>query len=170
MDTLSPDKDYTLIMESTYKIDETEYTKNFIHKTFRTPILGLTLNKDVFTSNSLSFNINFDYDSQVKSFDISLIDPNGEEVSQKRSVQNEAGKQKKVEFEGLTPDKEYIIKLSNVALSNAATQEYKTYEYTYKTLKKLHRFEDGELSTNITVNKNVNTSITISLFGAFIKE
>ena len=47
IDTLSPDKDYTLVMESTYKIDEIEYTKNFIYKTFRTPILGVTLSKDV---------------------------------------------------------------------------------------------------------------------------
>jgi len=157
--TLQPNKEYTFVVSSAYKIGDTEYSKNFIHKIFRTPILGLAINKDIFTDTSLAFNIDFEADSDIKSLNLSLLDPLGEEnVRNKNNITNIAGNQRKVEFTDLTPDKEYILKISNMDFETAPLQEYKSYEYTYKTLKRKYKFKTGETITKLDVQKNERES------------
>jgi len=172
--TLDPDKEYTLVVKSTFKVEDTEYTKNFIYKIFRTPIFGMTLSKDVFTYESLAFNINFNSDSKIEKVDIMLEDPLGNEITQTRTIENKSGKQQKAQFTGLTEDKEYIVKIANIKLQKAPMQSYKTYDYKYKTLKKIYEFENGETSTELTVQKNERDSnfilsIPISLENAGIE-
>ena len=72
--TLEPDQEYTLAVESTYKIDELTYTKNFIYKIFRTTPVGISVEKDVFTSTSLGLAVKINKDTKVKSAEIVLKD------------------------------------------------------------------------------------------------
>ena len=75
--TLSPETDYTLVIESAYDVDGITYTKNFVYKIFRTKSVGIRYEKDVFTNNSLKFKVSVDPDSKVKGAEMSLISPNG---------------------------------------------------------------------------------------------
>lgn len=75
--TLSPETDYTLVIESAYDVDGITYTKNFVYKIFRTKSVGIRYEKDVFTNNSLKFRVSVDPDSKVKSAEMSLISPTG---------------------------------------------------------------------------------------------
>ncbi|MBS5855045.1 MAG: hypothetical protein KIC56_07565 [Clostridium sp.] len=71
--TLSPETDYTLVIESAYDVDGITYTKNFVYKIFRTKSVGIRYEKDVFTNNSLKFRVSVDPDSKVKSAEMSLM-------------------------------------------------------------------------------------------------
>lgn len=132
--TLTPDTDYTLVIESAYDVDGITYTKNFIYKIFRTKSVGITFEKDVFTNSSLKFKITVEKDSKVKSAQLSLVSANGS-IDQTYEVGNGTTSGETAEFIGLQSNTEYTIKLTNVLydgqiISNGFEQEKK-----YTTLK-----------------------------------
>lgn len=111
--TLSPETDYTLVIESAYDVDGITYTKNFVYKIFRTKSVGIRYEKDVFTNNSLKFKVSVDPDSKVKGAEMSLISPNGT-VEQTVEVGNGTQAGETAEFISLSSNTDYTIKLSNV--------------------------------------------------------
>lgn len=132
--TLTPNTDYTLVVESAYDVDGITYTKNFVYKIFRTKSVGITFEKDVFTNSSLKFKISVDADSKVKSAQLSLVSSSGT-VDQTYEVGNGTAAGETAEFIGLESNTEYTIKLTNVLydgqiISNGFEQEMK-----FKTLK-----------------------------------
>lgn len=111
--TLTPNTDYTLVVESAYDVDGITYTKNFVYKIFRTKSVGITFEKDVFTNSSLKFKVSVDSDSKVKSAQLSLVSSSGT-VDQTYEVGNGTLAGQTAEFIGLQSNTEYTIKLTNV--------------------------------------------------------
>lgn len=145
--TLTPDTDYTLVVESAYDVDGITYTKNFIYKIFRTQSVGITFEKDVFTNSSLKFKITVNSDSKVRSAQLSLVTANGV-VEQTYEVGNGTISGETAEFIGLQSNTEYTIRLTNVLydgqiISNGFEQEVK-----YTTLKDKPEISGPEYEMN----------------------
>lgn len=132
--TLTPNTDYTLVVESAYDVDGITYTKNFVYKIFRTKSVGITFEKDVFTNNSLKFKITVDSDSKVKSAQLSLVSSNGT-VEQTHEVGNGTTAGETAEFIGLESDTDYTIKLTNVLYDGQIISNGFEQEVIFKTLK-----------------------------------
>lgn len=112
--TLLPDTSYTIMASATYTVSENTYTKNFLYKTFVTSSIGVAINKDAFTHNSLSFNISFS-DELIKSVDILLLDSNGNEIANRSTTIKNNGSEEEVTFDGLTKNTDYIVRLSRIS-------------------------------------------------------
>lgn len=133
--TLSPDTEYTLSIESTYQVEDIQYTKNFIYKIFRTEFVGVDFEKDYFTNNKMAFKINFERDSKVVGADMVLMDTYGE-VIETKSVQNmEADAQNTVEFLDLDSNTSYVVKLTNVLYDGQVITNGFEISKQFKTLK-----------------------------------
>lgn len=134
--TLSPDTEYTLVLKSKYKVEDMEYSKNFIYKIFRTEATGISFEKDCFTNTSLKFKVYIEKDSKVKTADMVLVDENGE-VIQTYSIDNMAGLEegREIEFLGLEPDKTYTAKVINVFYDGQIIADGFEMSNQYKTLK-----------------------------------
>lgn len=132
--TLTPDTDYTLVVESAYDVDGITYTKNFVYKIFRTKSVGITFEKDVFTNSSLKFKITVDTDSKVKSAQLSLVSSNGT-VEQTYEVGNGTLAGETAEFIGLQSNTEYTIRLTNVLYDGQIISNGFEQEKTFTTLK-----------------------------------
>lgn len=132
--TLSPETDYTLVIESAYDVDGITYTKNFVYKIFRTKSVGIRYEKDVFTNNSLKFRVSVDPDSKVKSAEMSLISPTGT-VEQTVEVGNGTQAGETAEFIGLNSNTDYKIRIANVLYNGQIISNGFEQEKTFKTLK-----------------------------------
>lgn len=129
--TLSPNTDYTLSLEATYQIDSIKYTKNFIYKIFRTEFIGVDFEKDYFTNNKMSFNINFEKDSKIQEADIVLLNDQGEIIETK----NITPQTETIEYDYLNSNSEYTVKLTNVLYDNQIITNGFEISKKYKTLK-----------------------------------
>lgn len=132
--TLTPNTDYTLVVESAYDVDGITYTKNFVYKIFRTKSVGITFEKDVFTNSSLKFKISVDADSKVKSAQLSLVSTSGT-VDQTYEVGNGTIAGETAEFIGLESNTEYTIKLTNVLYDGQIISNGFEQAVNFKTLK-----------------------------------
>lgn len=155
--TLTPNTDYTLVVESAYDVDGITYTKNFVYKIFRTKSVGITFEKDVFTNSSLKFKVSVDADSKVKSAQLSLVSSSGT-VDQTYEVGNGTVAGTTAEFIGLESNTEYTIRLTNVLydgqiISNGFEQEMK-----FKTLK-----DKPEISEPSYEMDKRNSTFTLSI-------
>ena len=136
--TLEPDHEYTLVAEATYRIDEMEYTKNFIYKIFRTTPIGISLEKDIFTSTSLGIAVNIDRDTKVKSAEIVLQDTNGNRLQSQTITNNTVSSsdiKETVEFTNLTPNTQYIVSITNVLYDGQVITNGFESSTTFTTLK-----------------------------------
>ena len=141
--TLEPNTEYTLTMEASYAIDNVNYKKNFIYKVFRTSALGVILEKDLFTDESLAFYIKFEKDSPVTKLDVELLE-NGQV---RQEIANYGGSTERIEFAELTPDTQYTIRVKNIFVDNVSNDD--TYDYTYRTLKSIPKLANGKTHCNI---------------------
>ena len=137
--TLKPNTDYTLVVESTYAVDGITYTKNFVYKIFRTLSIGISVEKDVFTSESLGFALTVDKDTKVKSVDVVLSNSAGETI-QTKTVNIEVSETEEiirelVDFSGLSSNTEYTVSLTNVLYEGQILTNGYIESLTYKTLK-----------------------------------
>lgn len=113
IETLLPDTSYTLVASATYIVSEKSYTKNFIYKTFITSNTGIKLEKESYTDNLLSFNVNFT-DELVESAQVSLLDSNGNEIINRKQTVKNTGSEEVVVFDGLPANTDYIVRISNI--------------------------------------------------------
>lgn len=136
--TLEPDQEYTLVAEATYRIDDMEYTRNFIYKIFRTTPIGMSLEKDVFTPTSLGVAVSIDRDTKVRSAEIVLQDTSGNRL-QTQTILNgstsTSDKKEIVEFAGLTPNTQYIVSITNVLYDGQVITNGFESSVTFTTLK-----------------------------------
>lgn len=130
--SLSPDTEYTLIVQDTYRVDEAEYTKNFVYKVFRTKSAGISFEKDYFTNNILAFNIEIEKNSKVKSAEMILMNEKGE-VEQTKKIDSELVNN--VEFVGLNSNTTYTVGIINVLYDGQVITNGFQMNQTYKTLK-----------------------------------
>ncbi len=113
IETLMPDTSYTIVASATYIVNEKSYTKNFLYKTFMTSSIGVKIEKESYTDNSLSFSINFS-DKLVESTQITLLDADGNEIINRKQTIKNSGGEEIATFDGLTPDTDYIVRISQI--------------------------------------------------------
>lgn len=113
IETLNPNTSYTLIASATYVVNEKSYTKNFIYKTFVTSDIGIKLEKESFTDNLLSFNVNFT-DELAESAEITLLDSDGNEILNRKQTIKNTKTEETITFDGLPANTDYIVKISSI--------------------------------------------------------
>lgn len=136
--TLVPNTEYTLVVESTYAIDDITYTKNFIYKIFKTSVIGIDVEKDLFTDTSLGLALTVNKDTQVKSVDVVLSDMAGATLQTQtvNIVADASGDSKNlVEFNGLTSNTQYVVSLTNALYDGQILTNGYIESKTYTTLK-----------------------------------
>lgn len=137
VETLLPNTQYTLIVSATYIVNEVPYTKNFIYKTFVTSKIGIDIERNGFTDDSLNFSVSFD-DELIKGAKITILDANGNELpNREKTIENTNNETKEVEFDILQSDTQYKIKIYDIQY-NGATQTSSNWIIYYddcKTLK-----------------------------------
>ena len=130
--SLSPDVEYTMVIQASYKVEDAIYTKNFVYKVFRTKTAGIELEKDYCTNNELAFRCNVEEDTKVKSADVVLMDKHGEIIETKK-IETESIKN--IEFYGLNSNTDYIVELTNVLYDGQVITNGFQMKSVYKTLK-----------------------------------
>ena len=151
--TLLPDTSYSIVATATYTLNDNVYTKNFLYKTFVTSSIGVEISKEVYTANSLTFNLEFK-DSNVDSAEIYLLDANGNEIINQNQTKKNSGGIEEVEFTGLEANTNYIVKVKNISY-NGAVQEGENWAiyYNCQTLKEKASID----KLNYAVNKRDGT-------------
>ena len=136
VDNLKPDTDYTLIAQANYKKDDIEYKNDFISKIFRTESLGINIEKDYFTTDTLSLNIKLSEYSNVQSFKATLTDEN-ETVIKVIDIDSTMFTNNKynVIFNELQSNSNYKVTLSNFTYEGLIMGANYNQSYQYKTLK-----------------------------------
>ena len=162
--TLLPDTEYTLVIQSSYTVDEIEYTRNFIYKIFRTQAIGISIEKDSFTNTSLRFGVTIEQNSKVKSAEVVIMDKQTQEVLQTYSIeQMNIGQKNIVDFVGLDPNTEYKVGIINILYDGQVIADGFEISDEYKTLK-----NQPEISgTEFEIDKR-NGSITLNL--SYVKD
>ena len=172
---LTPNTDYTMTISSSYKIEEINYNKNFIYKTFKTKPIGLSISKDVFTENSISVNVEYEKNTLATATDVQLFDSNGNLIETKRSNISE-NLNDTIEFTELTPNTNYKVALTNVTYDGQIIGSGYIAEQEVQTLKQKPTISNTEFEIdkrNSTFNlqlKNVvdlNSGITGYRFEIF---
>lgn len=136
--SLMPDTEYTLVVESTYSIDEITYTKNFIYKVFRTSTIGIEIEKDVFTDVSLGLGVIVNKDTKVKSIDVLVQDLAGNTLQTQTidiDLDETADSKNLVKFTGLTSNTEYVVSITNVLYDGQILTNGYVQSTKYRTLK-----------------------------------
>lgn len=133
--TLNPETNYILVVNSDYVKNDVTYNKDFVQKTFVTDSVGLTIEKNYFTTDTLSFQLIKDDFTNLVSVDASLLSDDGSLI-RTITVDLSAGSTiNEVTFNELEPDAEYEIRLTNFIYSDAAINDVFDISSTYKTLK-----------------------------------
>ena len=112
---LEANTEYTLEVKAIYKVGDIEYNKTFIYKIFRTNIMGVELEKEIFTSSSLSFKVDFKQDTGVQSALVQLTDLDGRLIEQFTVTPNG---QKIITFPGLQNNTTYSVSIKDVVMDN----------------------------------------------------
>lgn len=148
IETLVPDTNYALTVSATYIVDEKNYTKDFLYKSFVTTSAGVEISKDSYTNNSVSFNVNFT-DELIDTVQISLLDVDGNEISNRKQVIKNNGTEENIVFDGLTADTDYIVRISRISY-NGIIQEGENWikDTKCKTLKTKANINNLNYSVN----------------------
>lgn len=140
VNNLNPNTQYVLQISSSYELDEIEYEKNFIYKTFKTLPVGITLLKDVYTQDQISVQAIFDKNSEVKTANVSLYNEEGTKVAQDVKITNSndgTGDSKAIAtFTGLNSNTSYIARVENAVYNGQIIQNGFDIHLNVKTLKK----------------------------------
>jgi hypothetical protein len=155
VETLSPNTSYTIVASATYTLNDSEYSKNFIYKTFVTSEVGIDVTKDAYTNKSVSYNIQFK-DTAIESAEVYLLDSNGNEMLNRSQIIRNTGTNstETVTFEELDSDTKYIIKVANITYNGIIQEGTNWTIYNEcKTLK--NKASINEL--NYSINKREST-------------
>ncbi len=160
--SLKADTEYTLVVESSYAIDGITYTKNFIYKIFRTNVLGLEIQKDMLTNESIGVAIQINKDNQVRSVDVVISNTAGEIIETRTLTLNNSdtsGDRKEVvEFNELSSNTEYVISLNNILYDGQILANTSIESKTFRTLKQKPTLTE----TAYEIDKR-NANFTLSL-------
>ena len=151
--TLVPDTSYTVVTSATYIVNEKSYTKNFIYKMFTTTSSGVKISKEAYTNNELIFNVSFT-DKLVESAEVSLLDKDGNEITNRKQTVKNSGADEIVEFDGLKSNTEYIVRVSKISYDGIIQDgENWTIDTKCQTLKSKANIN----SLNYSINKRDGT-------------
>ena len=149
VENLNPETTYNLVTRITYKKNDIEYTMDVVSQLFTTESLGVSINKDYYSYNELSFYVKFDDYSKVKSADVVLSSTTGE-ILKTVTVTDVTAKLdlgEQVVFDELSPNKKYTVTVNNILYDNYVVSDDYAVEISAKTLKK--RPSMGEINFNI---------------------
>lgn len=132
---LTPETTYNLVSTLSYKKNDIVYTMDIVQHVFVTSSLGINLEKDFFTSDSLNYILQFDEYSKVRSCNVSLYDTNGE-VVETYPVDRSSGNEINVSFTGLGSNKKYSVVVDNILYDDYIVSDDYSIEQSAKTLKK----------------------------------
>ena len=153
IETLLPNTSYSLIASAVYTINESEYAKNFLYKTFETLPVGFEIEKEAYTDSALYFNLKFT-DSQIEDVTVSLLDASGAELPNRSQLIRNLGDKQTFSFESLSSNTDYTVKVSNATYAGVVQEgENWTKYYTAKTLKATASIND----INYSINKRDGT-------------
>ncbi|MGM9881448.1 MAG: hypothetical protein ACI31S_01240 [Bacilli bacterium] len=144
--SLSPDCNYVMTITEENNSTSTEYFK----KVFQTESLDLKLIRDLATTNSLSYTLNFGESSEVKSANVSLYDENGQ-VGATHTIIN--GEDNTINFSSLEKNKKYNVVVDSVIFNNTNYAETYTINRSDMTLKEKPILNEISVSTD-TENQN----------------
>lgn len=163
--TLEPNTEYILNVESEYAVDTSKYNKNFIYKVFTTSTLGIDIKKDIFTDNSMRFNIEVNKDSKVKQAELVLVDEKDEVLQTKLfKITDATNKGDSVEFTGLNSNTTYKVKMVNILYEDQILANINAMNKTFITLKRKPEiskanFEIDKRNSSFSLNLGNNVDI-----------
>lgn len=131
--SLTPDTNYILVVNSDYIKNDVTYNKDFIQKTFVTGTIGVTIEKEYATTYSLAFNVNKSSYSTVQSVHVSLLD--GTQVISEQEVSLDTVGNTEVLFTDLDNNTKYQVVVDNFVYTNSVITDSLTIKDTAKTLK-----------------------------------
>lgn len=134
IETLKPETNYILVINSAYKKGGNEYARDFIQKNILTESVGVTIKKNYFSLNNLAFNAVRKGYSDLSSMLVTLVDNIGRDVASQTITFNGLT-EVEFNFEGLENNSEYTLKVSNLIYQDAVITESNIKDRKYKTLK-----------------------------------
>lgn len=155
VENLNPDTNYTLTINSEYIKDGIIYNRDFLVKNFRTELIGIEIVKNYFTKTSLSFTINAESYSKVKSAEVLLLNNKNEILKRNEIDINEAKDGLSIIFDDLLANTDYKIVVTNFLYEDIIIASGYELEYECKTLKNKPTF--GNISTIIDKRNGVFT-------------
>lgn len=146
-EALQPETNYILIVNSNYSKNEVQFNKDFIQKTFMTEPIGISLEKNYISDDSLEVSINKTDYCNILSLKATLKDKNGGIISTNDVVLNDS--ETALTFNKLTHNSKYTVELSNFVYKDAVVSSDFTMSKTFTTLKSKPTYG----STSFSINK-----------------
>ena len=143
---LLPNTEYNLNITETTK----DSSKQYFQKTFRTKDLGITLEKQYATENSLSYNVIFSDNSDVEKVKISILDSNGtnEGISPSEYIVTKKDVTSTIEFIGLETNSSYSVNIDTLWIDNIAYTNLYNINRIDTTLKQTPSLSDIKVKAN----------------------
>ena len=134
---LTPETSYSLTTTVHYVKNEIEYTMDVIQQLFVTSSIGISLEKDYYTSSELAFICKIDNFSKVKSADVKLLSSSGEVLKEKAVTAEEAKNDDgyRVIFSELQSNTKYSVIVENILYEDDIISSEYSIEKSAKTLK-----------------------------------
>ena len=132
---LSPDKEYTLLADATYKIDDVEYDRTFISKIFRTKSIGASLDSNYSKVDGVVVNVTKENYSDVASAKVILHDKDGTVMEERLVVMNTAAEYPII-FDNLESNTTYVITLEEMLVDGVVVDDGYSQSISMTTLKK----------------------------------
>lgn len=134
IETLMPETNYVLIVNSAYRKGGNEYARDFIQKNILTESVGVTIKKDYFSLDSLAFKAVRKGYSNLNSITLTLLDSVNRVVSSQKLSFNGV-EELYFSFEGLENNTEYKLNISEYLYSDSVITDTFVKDKKYKTLK-----------------------------------
>lgn len=134
-ENLSAETTYNLQVTLSYRKNNVEYTMDAIQYVFITSSIGVSLEKDYYTTDSLNFNLVFDSYSSIKECTVDLYYTDGKHAKSGGTHENVNGSTDQISFDGLTPDTKYNAVIHGIVYDESQPDKDLTIEVSARTLK-----------------------------------
>lgn len=125
VNSLTPNTNYYMSVK-----DSEDY--EYLARNFRTSSLDLSLKREMVTTNSVNYSVDFSNDDNIKSATVSLYNEKNEIIN---SYTIDNGNDTSIEFSGLESNKTYSVILDNVIFKNTSYSKIYTINSSVQTLK-----------------------------------
>ena len=125
VNSLTPNTNYYMSIK-----DSEDY--EYLARNFRTSSLDLSLKREMVTTNSVNYSVDFSNDDNIKSATVSLYNEKNEIIN---SYTIDNGNDTSIEFSGLESNKTYSVILDNVIFKNTSYSKIYTINSSVQTLK-----------------------------------
>lgn len=125
VNSLTPNTNYYMSIK-----DSEDY--EYLARNFRTSSLDLSLKREMVTTNSVNYSVDFSNDDNIKSATVSLYNEKNEIIN---SYTIDNSNDTSIEFSGLESNKTYSVILDNVIFKNTSYSKIYTINSSVQTLK-----------------------------------